>query len=84
MIRVRTKSIELMTTEITAWEVELKSKEDEAVGPTEVLETTKKQDEPKTTTTETAATSSITATNTSIASANNTPKKQKLVHFNKS
>lgn len=78
MIRVRTKSIELMTTEITAWESELKSKETDTSA--EVPTTT--------TTTETATTSNETVTNNSTntnntTSVTNTPKKQKLVHFNK-
>lgn len=76
-----------MTTEITAWECELKTKETENTGgPIEVLETNEKKNEQTitTTTTETATSSTATNNKTSIASATNTPKKQKLVHFNKS
>lgn len=79
MIRVRTKSIELMTTEIAAWESELKSKETDTSAEVPKITTT---------TTETATTSNETVTNNSTntnntTSATNTPKKQKLVHFNK-
>lgn len=83
MIRVRTKSIELMTTEISAWECELQTKTEKS--PTDEItdDDNKKKDE-------TATTSNVkaevlpTATKPSSMSANNTPKKQKLVHFNKS
>lgn len=82
MIRVRTKSIELMTTEISAWECELKTKETEP--PESVTEeTTEKKTDEVQPIKDTAASSIASAATTTSASATNTPKKQKLVHFNK-
>lgn len=68
-----------MTTEISAWECELKTKENESPEcPSAVLETGQKKEEQKRTDTATSTTTAVTT-----ASATNTPKKQKLVHFNK-